>query len=206
MSEQLIELKLGSANSLTISRFGAALRSLVIQGVPLVAPKAPDEFETFHGVVLAPWQNRLENGEWEDLQGNRHLLPINEPERGNALHGLVYASEFRISELSDSKVVLEFQILPTTGYPYEFNLQIEYQLHPDGMKCSYRVQNRCSEAAPFAIGFHPYFCYGEDVQNLKLISRARTRYTQNQNKIPLQPESVSGTKWDLSQGVRVGDT
>ncbi|MFM7013811.1 MAG: hypothetical protein ACKOXT_02305, partial [Actinomycetota bacterium] len=60
--------------------------------------------------------------------------------------------------------------------------------------------------APFAIGFHPYFCYGEKVENLKLISNARTRYAKNQNKIPLQPESVSGTKWDLSQGVRVGNT
>lgn len=206
MSEQLIELKLGSANSLTISTLGAAIRSLVIDGVALIAPIAPEQFETFHGVVLVPWQNRLENGEWEDRQGKRRGFPINEPDRSNALHGLVYRSEFEVVSRSDERIVLEYQLLPTEGYPYLLKIQIEYQLLLDGMKCSYRVNNQSEEITPCAIGFHPYFCFGNEVENLTLVSGARSRYTQNQNKIPLVKETASGTDWDLSRGVRVGDT
>ena len=41
-----------------------------------------------HGAVLIPWPNRLGDGSYE-FDGARHQLALSEPERRNAIHGLV---------------------------------------------------------------------------------------------------------------------
>ena len=40
------------------------------------------------GQVLIPWPNRRQDGSYE-FDGRHYQLPLNEPERRNAIHGLV---------------------------------------------------------------------------------------------------------------------
>ena len=49
----------------------------------------------FSGVLLAPWPNRVADGAYE-FDGESHQLPLTEPERGNALHGLVTWDRFEL--------------------------------------------------------------------------------------------------------------
>ncbi len=49
------------------------------------------------GQVLAPWPNRLEDGRYE-FDGRRYQLPLNEPERRNAIHGLVRWAAWAVAE------------------------------------------------------------------------------------------------------------
>ena len=48
------------------------------------------------GQVLIPWPNRLEDGSYE-FDGKHHQLPLNEPERRNAIHGLVRWATWSVS-------------------------------------------------------------------------------------------------------------
>ena len=49
----------------------------------------------FKSAPLLPWANRIENATYEFF-GEQHTLPVNEPSRGDALHGFVYASDFSV--------------------------------------------------------------------------------------------------------------
>ena len=50
------------------------------------------------GQVLLPWPNRIEDGTYE-FEGRRHKLPLNEPDRRNAIHGLVRWAAWTTREL-----------------------------------------------------------------------------------------------------------
>jgi aldose 1-epimerase len=73
---------------------GASLRRLVVRGQDLVetypvgqaAPGAA-------GATLFPWPNRVRDGRWSG-GGLEHQLPVDEPERRTALHGLVWRRSF----------------------------------------------------------------------------------------------------------------
>ncbi len=74
------------------------------------------------GQVLIPWPNRIADGRYEfgDMQ---HQLPLNEAERGNAIHGLVRWSAWTVTEHETSRVTMEHQLHPQPGYPFALALQ-----------------------------------------------------------------------------------
>jgi len=68
---------------------GGGLRSYSAGGRELVDGYRADEMSSSgRGQVLIPWPNRLQDGSYE-FDGQRHQLPLNEPEHRNAIHGLV---------------------------------------------------------------------------------------------------------------------
>ena len=191
--------------SATIDTRGASLIALEVNKTELVGKPAKPGVETFHGSTLSPWQNRLENGLWRGPTGTSYQNPINEPERGNALHGLVFDREFVVEKVSESKANFSFRFAGTDGFPFSYQLVLSYQLEDSGIKCSFEVINTSPEAMPFVIGFHPYLCIGDEVANLVLSATAKTHYSQNKNKIPVTKESVAGKRFDLSQGIKVSE-
>lgn len=191
--------------SATIETRGASLVSLEVNKTELVGKPAKSGIETFHGSTLSPWQNRLENGLWQGPTGTSYQNPINEPERGNALHGLVFDKEFEAELTNQSEVKLSFDFEGSEGFPYPYQLSIFYRLEADGITCSFEILNQSDASMPWIIGFHPYLRIGDEVGELVLKSSATTRYSQNENKIPDKKESVQGTKFDLRGGVKVKD-
>ena len=72
-----------------IATVGASLRQLRYEGRDLVVPFEADEVRPgYRGTTLAPWPNRVVDGAY-DFAGQRHQLALTEPERGQALHGLL---------------------------------------------------------------------------------------------------------------------
>ena len=68
---------------------GGGLRSYTAGGRELVDGYRADEMSSSgRGQALIPWPNRLQDGSYE-FDRRRHQLPLNEPERRNAIHGLV---------------------------------------------------------------------------------------------------------------------
>ena len=45
-----------------------------------------------------PWPNRLEDGAYE-FDGRTHQLPLTEPERRNAIHGLVREEAWTVADV-----------------------------------------------------------------------------------------------------------
>ena len=198
-----ISLVFGSDSKATVSTTGAALIELSLDSKKLITRPA-GALGIFAGSVLAPWQNRLAKGEWVDTHGQLQSLPVNESGLGNALHGMVYATEFSIREQTISKLVLGTFLNSPAGYPYSVDIEITYELNTDGLKCSFAITNRSDTAAPFVIGFHPYFSIG-DANVAALSLPAESYYKQDANKIPVSKEAVGDTSFDFRSARTLAD-
>jgi aldose 1-epimerase len=113
----------------------------------------------FSGSVLAPWPNRIADGRYA-FNGEQHQLALTEPERHNALHGLVAWLEFRPATVDGHSITLEAEIVPQAGYPYAVGLTVRYELSDDGLATTLAAKNIGAEAAPFGAAAHPYLVAG----------------------------------------------
>jgi aldose 1-epimerase len=85
---------------------GAGLRLLQHAGRDLVMSYPGGTLRPrFAGALLAPWPNRIRDGRYR-LNGTSYQVPVTEPERGNALHGLVVWARFDVQRHDDDAVTL----------------------------------------------------------------------------------------------------
>jgi len=144
----------------SIASIGASLRMLQHDGRDLVLPFGVDEVRpVFRGAVLAPWPNRVSDGAYR-FADVAEQLPLTEPERGHALHGLALWLDFAPVARSVDRVVLAATIEPQTGYPHRIALEVEYRLDDDGLHQSVTAHNAGGSPAPFGTGPHPYLVAG----------------------------------------------
>src|SRR4051812_34157883 len=87
-SGEQFELRFGDQQAV-VTEAGAGLRVYSAGGRQLLDGYPVDELATWgRGQQLLPWPNRIRDGTYQ-LDGREHRLPLNEPERRNAIHGLV---------------------------------------------------------------------------------------------------------------------
>ena len=195
----------GSSTAI-ITEVAAALRTFQIDGVDLTEPYGPERTPPFgDGIVLAPWPNRVEDGIWM-LDGKRQHLDITEPARHNAIHGLLRSTAYRVTDQSESSVTLAATVYPQHGYPFMVDTTVTYELVEGGLTVTHGLHNVSAAKAPVAVGTHPFFRIG-DVPTAELVLRlnAGTRFETDDRLIPVAESPVEGTKYDLRDGVRVGD-
>lgn len=143
-----------------IVRTGAALVDLRYAGRALIAGHAAgDRPVGYQGVVLAPWPNRIGGGRYT-FDGHEYLLPLTEPERGNALHGLVFDVPWTPTEHTGAAVRLTHRLRPTPGYPFALDLAADYTLTDSGLSFRLTAVNVGDRAAPYGGSFHPYLVAG----------------------------------------------
>ncbi|MFS0894671.1 aldose 1-epimerase family protein [Microbacterium sp. 179-I 3D3 NHS] len=143
-----------------VASVGATLRSLRHRGVDLVRAFDADEVRpAMRGAVLAPWPNRIADGEY-DFGGIRHALPLTEPERRTAAHGLVAWMDFTCVVRRPDAVQLSATIEPQPGYPWRVRIDVTYRLTPDGLRHDITATNESPDAAPVGLGGHPYLVAG----------------------------------------------
>jgi aldose 1-epimerase len=172
-----------------IAQKGATLVSYQKAGLDIIAPFDPnlDRSPAFNGAILAPWPNRIEGGKYT-FAGQIHQLPINEPELGNALHGLVYAKMFDFQVMEPERVVLTLEQPGQVGYPWTLLYDVMYKLTPIGLKTVIRVTNRSDAHAPFGIGWHPWLTPNGDLDDSFLYMKAQNHLKNNPNLIPIAQE------------------
>jgi len=189
-----------SGSSAIISPVGAALLSLNLAGNQVMEKLATDRPELYAGVVMAPWSGRVAGGAWVHPDGRKFQLPINEPARNNALHGLVFDKEFAVARSTESSVELSIVIAPSEGYPFHFKLAIAYELDGGELICSFAVKNLSHEKAPFGLGFHPYFSTKWLGDEVSITNSAKTVYELDQSLIDTGTQKTAGSTKDLSVG------
>ena len=187
-------------SSAIISPVGAALLSLKLSGNQVIEKLATDRPELYAGVVMAPWSGRVAAGAWVHPDGRRFQLPINEPARNNALHGLVFDKEFVVARSSESSVELSIEIAPSEGYPFQLKLAIAYELDGGELICSFAVKNLSTEKAPFGLGFHPYFSTNWLGDEVTITNNAKTVYELDQNLIDTGKQKTDSSTKDLGVG------
>jgi aldose 1-epimerase len=147
----------GFAATANIGAIGAALTGYSVNGVEIAGdPTQHGQSGSFVGSTLAPWANRIAAGRWS-LNGKPMTLEINEPARNSALHGLVADKRWNVVEHQDSKLTLGYRLEASEGYPFELQLEVSYEIGPDGLRVESRALNHATARAPFVMAFHPYF-------------------------------------------------
>jgi len=110
--------------------------------------------------ILFPFPGRIQGTSftWE---GTDYSLPAGDGQ-GNAIHGFVHERAWRVIQQESDRVVGQFQASvddPSllAQWPADFRLTADYQVQPDRLHCSYRVENPSDTPLPFGLGTHPYF-------------------------------------------------
>ena len=186
-----------------ITRMGAALRVLRHGDRDLVASwpeQGPVPY--YSGTVLAPWPNRLVRGRYI-FGGERFEVPVNEPERGHALHGLVAFADWEVAELLTVEdehgfVRLTHTIEPTPGYPFRLALQVRHALTEDGLTTTLTAENTGDRPAPYGCGPHPWLIAdGGPEEGWELELPAGRVLRTDESLAPTTLEPVDGTPFDF---------
>lgn len=175
-----------------IPAHGGILRQLVLGPKStlmqvLRAPDSPQALladETYSSALLYPFPSRVRHGIY-GFEGNEYALPLNEPSRNNAIHGLVHPKPFRVvtQETTSQYALLTIQYDLTeadmiSGYPFPFSLKVTYALtappaESPNQSCTLTVAlsalNTGTTRCPVAFGWHPYFTLnGETTDDLTI--------------------------------------
>jgi aldose 1-epimerase len=189
-----------------VTDVGATLRSFAAGGADVVDGFAVDEISPAgRGQVLAPWPNRLDGGRYT-FDGRHGQAPIDEPELGNAIHGLVRWLSWAAASRAEDAVTLRCVLAPQPAYPWRLELEIDYRLSQDGLVVTARATNASEVPAPFGIGFHPYLTVGARVDDAVLTLPAARRLLTDEPALPVAEEEVEGTAFDFRSARAIGAT
>lgn len=110
--------------------------------------------------VLFPFVGRLKNDQYEYL-GKVYNLPQ---------HGFARNFVFDVLSHSDSQVI--FQLISNEetlkNYPFQFNLQLNYELKSNALELTYRIENTGSDIMYYSIGAHPAFRLNSILDNYSI--------------------------------------
>jgi len=177
---------------------GAGLRLLEHEGRSLVLGYGEDEAATSgRGQLLVPWPNRIRDGRYS-FEGRDLQLPLSEPARSNASHGLVRWASWTVEEQTPHSVSLVYRLMEQTGYPWTVDLHVVYDLSADGLTVTLTATNLSTRRAPYAVGAHPYLTTGTGpVDAWELTLPAATRLVVDDRMIPTGREDVRDTELDF---------
>jgi aldose 1-epimerase len=198
-------LRRGDYTAVVTAR-GAALRSLTHQGRDLVVPfDAGAPLPDSRGINAVPWPNRIADGRYS-FGGAEYQLPVNEPERGCALHGLAFDADWAVREHQENSVVLVLDLGPAPGYPFRLRLEACYRLDDGGLVWGLRALNTGDATAPYGACPHPYLMAGPsplDEWTLEVAADTFLEVTPDR-LLPLGARRVEGSDFDFRRPRRIG--
>ena len=196
------------AHRVTVVEVGGGLRSYHLDGRPVLDGYGTDETcSGGRGQLLIPWPNRLRDGRYRfggaDLQ-----LPLTEPAKHNAIHGLIRWQSWEAAEQQPDRLVLRHTLHAQPGYPFELELAVEYALSArDGLSVTTSATNVGVAPCPFGAGAHPYLTLGAPaIDGATLQHPADTVLETDERSIPVGSRPVEGTPADFRAPRRIGDT
>lgn len=186
----------------TITQVGATLRRLDWRGLELLDGFAAGEpcFGA-QGQHLLPWPNRIADGSFE-FGGRSYELSQNEPDRGNAIHGLTRDLEWTLDAHEDDSVAQSLR-LEHPGWPGVLDLRIEHRLDAAGLTVVVSASNRADAVVPLGYGAHPYLRF--DPCGGTTLTVPATRYLVTDRRLlPVRVDDVAGSDVDLQSGRPLG--
>jgi aldose 1-epimerase len=185
------EIAFGTLHACVVE-VGGGLRTFTAGDTDVLLGYPADEPCTAaRGQVLAPWPNRIADGRYV-FEGSELQLPLTEPDRSTAIHGLVRFASWTPVAHHPSAVELVHLVHPQPGYPFTLRLEVQYHLDADGLHVRTTAENLGDEACPFGLGFHPYLA--GHVDELVLSVPARTSIISDDQGVELRREPARLTE------------
>ncbi len=204
-SGQQFELRHG-AQQAVVTEVGGGLRSYEIGSVGVLDGFEQDRMcDGARGQTLLPWPNRLEDGRYT-WAGEDQQLPLTEPERHNAIHGLTRWANWELVERTPSTVHLRYVLHAQTGWPFVLRCDLRYTLGESGLIVETTGTNLGSAPCPFAAGAHPYLSAGSGlVDDCELLVPGDTWLPTDDRGLPLRPKAAEGSTHDFRSPRLIGD-
>lgn len=189
-----------------IVEVGGGLRSYTHAGRPVLHGYSADEqCSGGRGQLLMPWPNRLRDGQYSFGGGKQLQLALSEPERHNAIHGLVRWAIWSLAERSEESLRVTCRLRPQQGWSWSLDLAVTYALDEAGLTVTPRARNVGMTPAPFGFGAHPYLGAGETrVDELILTVPGATSLEVDGQSIPIGTKAVQGSGLDYRGGRPIG--
>lgn len=180
---------------------------------PILETDTPEELELnpkFRGRILFPFNDRIPNATYS-FAGKDYKLPVNCPEDGSAIHGLIYNRPMSVvfydENMEQSRLILAtaFNKDEFTGYPFALTLEMEYILEPNQFVIRFRISNDGNTPAPLALGWHPYFNLGDEFINDHYLNLSANTYVAvDNNLLPTgETPSVHDSILDFNQPQKI---
>lgn len=189
-----------------VTGIGASLRVLQHDARDLIVSFAEDQpMVNFRGALAAPWPNRVADGRY-GLDGVTRQLPVNEPSRDCALHGLVFDRDWQLVKHSDTEVALGVRLPAGDGYPFQLDLVARYSLSAEGLTTTVEAVNSGTGTAPYGVCPHPYLRAGDspvDSWQLSLPAERYLRVTPDR-LLPVGLADVDGGPFDFRKPRPIG--
>jgi len=183
----------------TVAEVGAMVREYAVDGRDVFVPFAHDEAApVFNAAVLVPWPNRLRDGAYS-VDGTAYQLPVSEPDRGTALHGLACWYRWTPVEVAEDAVTLELALPAQKGWPFQLVSRITYRVSDAGLEVVVSTRNAGTGTAPYGVGFHPWLSTGgAPLDECTVRLDADTHVTVDSRLLPTGTEPVTGP-YDLRE-------
>jgi aldose 1-epimerase len=185
---------------------GGGIREYSVAGRAVLEPYPLEQMcDGAHGAPLIPWPNRIAEGRYS-FAGCEHQLDLSEPEKQNAIHGLLRWRPWSELEHGPDRVVLGARLLPMSGYPFALEVSIAYELGEHGLSVTTSACNIGEAECPFGAGQHPYVSPGEGpIDECTLALDAATRLVNDErHQVPVGREPVAGTAYDFRSPRPIG--
>jgi aldose 1-epimerase len=181
-----------------VTEVGATLRSYAVDGRDVVRGFGADEvIHGGRGQQLLPWPNRIRDGRYT-FEGTEQQLSLSEPDRHNAIHGLVRHVPWQLVEPTADRVEKRVRVYPQSGWPGVIEATIVHTVGDDGVVTELAVTNIGSVPVPFGYAAHPYLTVGEDTVDDVVISVPAERYLAVDDRLlPVDLILVEGRDEDL---------
>ncbi|MDE0868379.1 MAG: hypothetical protein OSA22_05200 [Aquiluna sp.] len=188
--EQLSISRLDEKN-LSIAEFGAfggQMSHLVLGGVEIIPKFSGDNARAqVFGYTMTPWPNRLEDGNYQ-MAGIDYQIPKLDSQN-NANHGLLLDEKMELVSHAPDSLKLSYSFGQDAHYPFAIDLVLEFSLEENALVTRATATNNSRYAAPFAIGFHPYFLMGNEFT----VSANFTHHVATDDRmLPVSAKEVSG--------------
>jgi aldose 1-epimerase len=214
---EFITIEAQAERAVLVPEAGCQCMSYTVGGLEVVAgPPSPEQWQEHpfrSGIpILFPWPGRIADGRFN--HGSVELsLPLNEPARHNAIHGLVWNCPFRIARRGPYHLtaILESgsnQALSRL-WPFPFAIEIQYEIG-GGLRIRTRVHNTGKTAMPFGVGAHPYFHAplrrtGSRAAMTVALPSADGRWPLDERMLPAGAPVALAGKFDLRTARPIGD-
>lgn len=189
-------------------------------GMTVEALRAPETVEALreapvlYGLpLLFPFPNRVAKGRFV-FEGRTVELPITEPERGNAIHGLVLDRPWEVAgygadeESAYITCTFDWQDHPDIHvYPFAFQLEYTVRLTAQGLSTRFRAVNTGDSTMPLGFGMHPWFPVPLQPGGDPTACRIEAPVSQMRELVDLLPTGrlvQPDSERDLLRGVNLG--
>jgi aldose 1-epimerase len=151
------------------------------------------------GTILVPWPNRTRAGRWT-WQDQPQQLVLSEPPAGNAIHGLLRHTLYRVAERSADAITLHAVVPVQPGWPVPLDTTIRYAVGRDGLTVTHSVHNIGTAEVPFGIGAHPYLRAGDSATDESTLTLSAASLLPLEGGLPTGPTIPVEGEFDFRDG------